>query len=57
MCGIKKIVPEGHMNDCGCGVRKLFTRQEKIEKLRQYQKELEQELLAVKEMLQSMTQE
>jgi len=34
--------------DCG-GVRKLLTSQEKIEKLKQYQKDLEQELTPVKE--------
>jgi len=43
--------------DCKCGrVRKLLTKQEKVERLKQYQKDLEQELIAVKETLQSLTQ-
>lgn len=56
MCGIKH---RSEMNgiDCDCtGVRKLLTKQEKIEKLKQYQQNLEQELIAVKETLHSLTQ-
>lgn len=52
MCGIRQIQSELNMMNCDCGgVRKLLTKQEKIEKLKQYQKDLEQELIAVKETL------
>jgi len=57
MCGVRQIRSEPHGKDCECGgVRKLLTKQEKIEKLKQYQKDLELELIAVKETLQSLTQ-
>lgn len=57
MCGVRQIRSEPHEMDCECGgVRKLLTKQEKIEKLKTYQKDLEQELIAVKETLQSLTQ-
>ncbi len=56
MRGIKQIRLEPNMIDYDCeGVRKILTKQ-KIEKLRQYQKNLEQELVSVKETLQSLTQ-
>ena len=52
MCGIKKI----HSEHCNCGGgRKLFTKEEKIEKLTKYQDDLEKELSAVKETLQELT--
>lgn len=53
MCGIKNIHP-GH---CSCtGERKMFTKEEKIEKLKQYQDDLEKELEAVKETLQELAE-
>jgi hypothetical protein len=56
MRGIKHIQLEPSMMNCYCeGVRKILTKQ-KIEKLKQYQKDLEQELIAVKETLQSLMQ-
>lgn len=56
MCGIKQILDEEN-KECGCGgVRKLFTRQEKIEKLKQYKEDLEQELKAANETLQVLMQ-
>lgn len=58
MCGIKQIFHE-EKNECDCGrtgVRKLLTKQEKIEKLKQYKADLEQELKAANETLQIMTQ-
>lgn len=57
MCGIKQILHEEN-KECGCGgVRKLLTKQEKIEKLKQYKEDLEQELKAANETLQNITQE
>lgn len=54
MCGIKNM----HHGQCDCGSgRKLFTKEEKIEKLKQYQDDLEKELEAVKETLLEMTGE
>ncbi len=51
MCGIKNM----HHGQCDCGGgRKLFTKEEKIEKLKQYQNDLEKELSAVKETLQEL---
>lgn len=56
MCGMKHIQSEPSMINCYCeGVRKILTKQ-KIEKLKQYQKDLEQELVAVKETLQNLMQ-
>jgi tmRNA-binding protein len=57
MCGIKQHKMEMNEINCDCGgVRKLLTKKEKIEKLKQYQENLEQELVAVRETLQSLTQ-
>lgn len=56
MCGIKQILHE-EKKECGCGgVRKLLTKQEKIEKLKRYKEDLEQELKATNETLQIMIQ-
>ncbi len=51
MCGIRNIdvgMPHGN---CGCGGRKLFTNDEKRERLLEYKKKLELELSAVDEHL------
>ncbi len=57
MCGIKQINSEPRMMNCDCKVtRIILTKQEKIEKLEQYQKCLEHALSEVKQKLQSLTE-
>lgn len=57
MCGIKQHKMEINEIDCDCGkIRSMLTKQEKIEKLKQYQENLEQELVAVRETLQGLVQ-
>ena len=57
MCGIKQHKIEMNEIDCDClKIRRMLTKQEKIEKLKQYQENLEQELVAVRETLQSLVQ-
>lgn len=51
MCGIKNINRGMHHGGCGCGERKVYTKKEQLEILKERKKTMELEIMAIDELI------
>lgn len=51
MCGIKNINRGMHHGGCGCGERKVYTKKEQLEILKERKKTMELEIVAIDELI------
>lgn len=57
MCGIKNINKGMHHGDfgCGCGERKVYTKKEQLEILKERKKTMELEIVAIDELIDELS--
>lgn len=57
MCGIKNMKRGMHRGDCGCGCgeRKVYTKTEQLEMLKERKKTMELEIVAIDELIDELS--